>query len=1007
MPMSRLRRFRPLLFRLEDRTAPAAGMLDPTFGVGGVVTTRIASQSSEVAQDTAIDNLGRIVIAGYIQNGANYDFAVARFTSAGVLDSTFGQGGVLILPLGPNSTDVAAGIAIDSQDRIVIAGYTGVNSYDFAVIRLTANGVLDSTFDGDGTQTIDFGGANDIGRDVAVDSLDRIVVSGSRNTGIGANTYVLSVCRLTASGALDASFDGDGKQTIDVSGIGESANAVAIDSLGRILLAGELTRFNFLDFVVARLTPNGALDSSFDGDGIVLFSVSSENDNCNAVTVDSLNRVVVAGASSFGSGNNYDFAVARLTDTGALDSSFDADGKQTINFGSNFDQAYDVAIDSLDRIAVVGFISSSNYDMAAARLTSAGSLDLSFSDDGKQTINFGDLFFERAYGMAVDSEDRLVGVGYSTTTPGGLRDDIAVFRLTTAGVLDNGFDVDGKLILALNAQLNASGRAVAIDNLGRIVVAGYTDQDYIGDFAVARYTASGALDSSFGGTGVVTFSFNSIGDAAYAVAIDSLNRVIVAGFTRSAAGYDFAVARLTSAGNFDTSFDVDGKLTVEFGVRETIAYCVAVDSSDRIVVAGQTTVSPQEFAAARLLENGALDPSFGVDGKMTISFGPGAQATNGVTIDSLGRIVLAGEVAGDFALARITATGILDTSFDGDGLLTLNFGSTNDRVLAVAIDSLNRIVVAGYTYPNANGDMAVARLTDAGALDGSFDGDGKQTISFTSGNDIAYAVAVDSLDRILVAGSELSPSSNNDAFVARLTTAGALDVDFDADGKQTIAYGVGTDVAYGIAVDSADRAYVAGYTVDNGRFFALARLTDDTTTAAGQINDGAVQHSRVTSLTVRFSGSVTFSGKPVQAFTLTRIGGGIVTFSANVTFKYGGTVVTLSNFTGPETEFGSLRDGRYTLTALASQISAGGQPLDGDADGTPGGNFVFGDAQGLFRFFGDINGDRRVDIADFGLFSLSYLNAANYVAGFDFNGDGRIDIADFGQFAVRYLAMLP
>ena len=119
------------------------------------------------------------------------------------------------------------------------------------------------------------------------------------------------------------------------------------------------------------------------------------------------------------------------------------------------------------------------------------------------------------------------------------------------------------------------------------------------------------------------------------------------------------------------------------------------------------------------------------------------------------------------------------------------------------------------------------------------------------------------------------------------------------------------------------------------------------------------------------------------------------------------TVVSLSNFTGAQTQFGSLGDGRYTLTVLASQISGNGQPLDGNGDGTPGDNYTFGDAQGLYRFFGDINGDRHVDIADFGLFSQSIFNSANYIAAFDFNSDGHIDIADFGQFSIRFFTILP
>jgi hypothetical protein len=180
--------------------------------------------------------------------------------------------------------------------------------------------------------------------------------------------------------------------------------------------------------------------------------------------------------------------------------------------------------------------------------------------------------------------------------------------------------------------------------------------------------------------------------------------------------------------------------------------------------------------------------------------------------------------------------------------------------------------------------------------------------------------------------------------------------------------------------------------------------------ALTQVNDGSTQRSRVTSLTIRFDSAMTFAGAPADAFTLTRDGGGAVNFVASVSMVNGVTVATLDNFTGLETDFGSLRDGRYTLTALASQISAGGIALDGNGDGTPGGDFVFGDTQGLFRFFGDINGDRHVDIADFAVLSNSFNSSTgqtNYLAYLDFNGDGHIDIADFGQFSVRFFTPLP
>ena len=174
-----------------------------------------------------------------------------------------------------------------------------------------------------------------------------------------------------------------------------------------------------------------------------------------------------------------------------------------------------------------------------------------------------------------------------------------------------------------------------------------------------------------------------------------------------------------------------------------------------------------------------------------------------------------------------------------------------------------------------------------------------------------------------------------------------------------------------------------------------------------RVNDGSAQRSRVTSVTVTFDAVVTFAGAVASAFTLNRTGGGAVNFAASANIVSGVTVVTLNGFTGAEAENGSLRDGRYTLTALQNQISAGGLALDGNGDGTAGDNFTFGDTQGLFRFYGDMNGDRRIDISDFGYFSLAYLTLANYNPALDVNNDGRIDIFDFGQFSVRFFTTLP
>jgi hypothetical protein len=155
---------------------------------------------------------------------------------------------------------------------------------------------------------------------------------------------------------------------------------------------------------------------------------------------------------------------------------------------------------------------------------------------------------------------------------------------------------------------------------------------------------------------------------------------------------------------------------------------------------------------------------------------------------------------------------------------------------------------------------------------------------------------------------------------------------------------------------------------------------------------------------------VEFAGPVAGAFTLTRNGGKPVSFKATANVVNGVTAVTLWDFTGASTQFGSLADGRYTLTALANQIHVGGVLLDGDGDGQPGGNYIFGDAQGLFRMYGDFNGDRQVDGFDFGAFSSTFnlfSSHPNFLAAFDINGDGQVDGFDFGHFSSRFNTVLP
>jgi Dockerin type I domain len=167
------------------------------------------------------------------------------------------------------------------------------------------------------------------------------------------------------------------------------------------------------------------------------------------------------------------------------------------------------------------------------------------------------------------------------------------------------------------------------------------------------------------------------------------------------------------------------------------------------------------------------------------------------------------------------------------------------------------------------------------------------------------------------------------------------------------------------------------------------------------INGGAAQRSRVLTVQVNFDQIVTLPTSPANAFTLARNSDNApVTLAAAVDNSGPGTVVTLT-FIGGAVNSGSLADGRYTLTVLASQVSSVNGQLDGDGNGSGGDDFVLVGTPGnkLFRLFGDVNGDGAVAASDFVGFRQSF-NGIN--DDFDFDGDGSVSTSDFVQFRNRF-----
>lgn len=388
-------------------------------------------------------------------------------------------------------------------------------------------------------------------------------------------------------------------------------------------------------------------------------------------------------------------------------------------------------------------------------LAQSGTLDNTFSGDGKLTTSFG-FEFDLAYSVAIQPDGKIVAVGYTDSDTR----NIALARYNTDGTLDNSFSNDGKQITDFSSGSDEA-YAVALQTDGKIVVAGRSSGDgTYSDIALARYNTNGTLDNSFSDDGKVLTDFSFGPDDAYAVAIQPDGKIVVAGTTNGDNDLDFVIVQYNTDGTLDLGFGEDGKRTTDFGSTIDVAFALLIQPDGNIVVVGTSWGVNAEnpvFALARYLPDGAPDNSFSDDGKQTTDFIDGFEQAYSVALAPDGKIVLAGSISivginGDFAIARYNTDGTLDISFSDDGLLTTDFNSNDDLAAGVKIDAEGKIIVAGTSYSSTNSTFAIARYHTDGTLDSGFSGDGVLTTSIGSNNPEAHSVLIQPDGKIVVAG---------------------------------------------------------------------------------------------------------------------------------------------------------------------------------------------------------------------------------------------------------------
>ncbi len=388
--------------------------------------------------------------------------------------------------------------------------------YCFAYSAQAAPGDLDRSFSGDGKVTTAVGRANAI----AIQSDGRIVAAGSDGSSV-------TVFRYNSNGTLDSTFSGDGKVTTAV-GPGtttSSANAVAIQSDGKIVVAGGSSFQGVSSVLLIRFNSNGSLDTSFSGDGIVTIDVTGDAESALGVAIQADGKIVATGTTfmenAFGN-----IMLLRLNSNGTPDTTFSDDGIVITDLGGR-EFAFGVAIQSNNKIVVAGI--RDENDAFLARYNSNGALDTTFGKGGV-FIRDGD-----ARSLAIQSDGKIVTAGLSN----GI---FLVLRTNSNGTLDNTFGGgDGKVDTQFPGSDFSFAFAVAIQADGKILAAGIVGFSSSSELALARYNSNGTLDATFSGDGIVTTGFSSNPqDRATAIAIQKNDgRIVVAGTSSG----DFALAR--------------------------------------------------------------------------------------------------------------------------------------------------------------------------------------------------------------------------------------------------------------------------------------------------------------------------------------------------------------------------------------------------------------------------------------------------------------------------------
>lgn len=385
------------------------------------------------------------------------------------------------------------------------------------------------------------------------------------------------------------------------------------------------------------------------------------------------------------------------------DSTFGTNGKKTFTFFNNIDRSFGSVVQENNRIVIVGLsrnTANTNFELCFARFYPSGIIDSTFGTNGKTSVSMGPQQYIGGMTPKIktDQQGRFVAVN-AGTGPGG-SDDIFMCRLDSTGIIDNSFNSTGSLFIDITGSNTWPDivNAFDFDASGNIYAVGATrngGSPLNNDFAVVKITDSGLLDPTFDTDGKKLFNPTNAAEFGRGLRVQPDGKIIIGG----TAGGKMFLFRIDSTGTYDNTFNSNGQVTLTSVGSSSDMYDLTLDDSNRIVVGG---VSSSNAAVVRLNQNGTYDTTFAGVGRKLILIGGTTSTLSSLAIDSNNAIVFAGSntVTGaglNFYIARLTASGVMDNTFNTNGYysLAIGTGSVDDECEGVSILSDGRYFLNG------------------------------------------------------------------------------------------------------------------------------------------------------------------------------------------------------------------------------------------------------------------------------------------------------------------------